>query len=104
MEQILNQLKTFNENALDLDQLVQLLAFATILHATYDDVAVDVPEWLDGQIRKLKRQIRTREADTIEKRIREKEARLEALKPVDKKRSELAAEIRALKTKQSKIA
>ena len=100
----LAQLKTFNENACDLEELVVLLTFGNQLRDTFEAVSVEIPEWLDGQLRKLKREIRSRQADSIDKVIREKEARLEALKPAEKKRAELAAEIKKLKAKQAEVA
>jgi Tfp pilus assembly protein PilN len=47
-------------------------------------------------MRSLSREIRSRQSDFLEKRLVEAKARLETLKPVDQKRSELEAEIKSL--------
>lgn len=96
---MLNQLKSLDTERINLEELVALSAFAKGLRAEFDHVNAEVPEWLDQRARELAREIRSRLADSVDKKLREAKARLEALKPADQKRAELKREILALEKK-----
>lgn len=92
----LNDLKNLDLQRPDLEELVFLSATATILHTEFEKLGVDVPEWVDTRARELKREIRTRQQDGIDKRTREIRSRLDALKTPSEKRAELEAELAKL--------
>jgi ATP-dependent Lon protease len=89
----LDQLRTLNLQQPGLEELVFMAAMARAFHAEFDANSVDVPEWLDERTREIKREIRTRQADAIDKRKRELKSRLDALKTPTEKRAELQAEL-----------
>jgi hypothetical protein len=94
----LNQLKQFDADRYDLDELVCLSAEGNLLQAQYKTLGVDEPEWLGNTVRSLANNIRLRQADAIEKRLRQAKARVQALKPASERRAELEAEIAKLQS------
>jgi len=95
----INQLKSLNTDKYDLDELVALSAEGKALQAEYSALGADEPEWLGTAVRSLARDIRVRQADAIEKRLRQAKARVQALKPASERRAELEAEIASLQSK-----
>lgn len=92
----LEQLKNLDLARPSTEELVVFSAMATLLHAEYDRLGVDVPEWLDTRVRELKREIRSRQSDATEKRIRELRLSLDRLKTPDEKRAQISAELARL--------
>ena len=93
---MLDRLRSFDIDRMDLEEAIALSAFGRAMRAEYEALQADAPEWLDNRLRELRREIRTRQQDSLEKRIREAKARLQALKPAEQRRAELAAEIEKL--------
>jgi len=75
---------------------VALRMFAGQLRDFYEKMQLEPPEWLDTRIKELSREIKSRTADMLEKRLREAKARREALKPATERREEVDAEIKRL--------
>ena len=96
---MLETFKNFVIDRLDMEELIALSAFGRQLRAEYESVNVDVPTWVGDNLRTLRREIASRNADSLEKTLREKKARLESLKPAEERRKELQAEIDALQSK-----
>lgn len=90
------KLKNLDLERMDLDDAVELLTLANSLRITYDAEQVEVPEWLDTSVRELKREIRTRQQDSRERRLKELKARREALATTEEKRSKIDREIEEL--------
>jgi hypothetical protein len=101
---MLDELRNFNEEAMDMEELVELAAFGRSFRSEFEALGAEVPDWVDIQLKSLRRVIRSRDMDRLEKMIREKEARLEALKPAEEKRKDLQEEIDRLKQKLSAVA
>lgn len=93
---MLNKLKNFDALRMSVEELLELSAYARALKAEYDYNNMDIPEWLEGQIKSLKREINTRNAEALEARKRDLEARLEGLKTNREKREELEKELAKL--------
>jgi phosphoenolpyruvate synthase/pyruvate phosphate dikinase len=89
---MLHQFKNFNANALDIDELVFLAAFGKLLRAEYEAHQLEEPDFIDIQLKALKREIFTRNADRLESRKREINLRLESLKTPTEKKAELLKE------------
>lgn len=89
---MLNQLKTFDANRLDMDELVYLAALGRAIREEYEALGLDEPDWVDVQLKTIKREIHARNADKLEKRRREIETRLEGLKTPTQKKQELLRE------------
>ena len=93
---MLERLKSLNIEGMDLDEAVALRMFAGQLRDFYEKMQLEPPEWLDTRIKELSREIKSRTADMLEKRLREAKARREALKPATERREEVEAEIKRL--------
>lgn len=89
---LLQQLKNFVADRLDLDDLVALAAFGRQLRSEYESHALDEPEWVDIQLKSLRREIHVRIADKLESRRREINSRLESLKTPSQRKSDLLKE------------
>lgn len=88
----LQQLKTFQADRMDLDELVALATFGRSIRAEYEAHNLEEPDWLDIQLKSLRREINSRNADKLESRRREINARLDSLKTPTEKKSELLKE------------
>lgn len=89
-------LKNLNADRLDLDELVGLSAFGRNFQAEFTQLNVEEPEWLGPALRELRREITTRNQDSVDKRLRQLRARQQALKPAAERRTEIEAEIARL--------
>ena len=93
---MLQELKNFDANRMSIDEMVSLRAYARNLVSEYDTQMVDVPEWIENQLKALDRQIAAKNADRLEARRREIVSRLESLKTTVEKRAELKKELAQL--------
>lgn len=91
--------RSFSAESVDVDQLVALHAFGKQLRAEFEALGVDEPEYVDSQLKAIRREINTRNADRIDQRIREVKSRLDALKSPDVRRQELEKELEKLQSK-----
>lgn len=95
----LQAFKTFNtDRASDVDEMVAGLAFGKALRAEFDALQIEEPAYIDVQIKALRREIASRNADKVEARKRELLARIDALKTPTQKKAELEAELKKLET------
>lgn len=90
---MLDQLKNQDLQRPNLEELVFMSTIATAMHAEFERLAVDVPAWLDDRTREIKREIRSRAQDAIDRRVSEIKSRLDALKTPTEKRQELQDEL-----------
>ena len=95
---MLDLLKNFDANRLDMEQLVELSAEARKMASEYEALKVEVPEWLGIQTKSLRREIASRDADRKERALRDLKARRSTLKTVDEKRTELDKQIADLES------
>lgn len=93
---MLNDFKTFTADRLDIHQLVALAAFGRTLRAEYEEFQIDEPTWVDTQLKALRREIHSRNADNLEKRRSEINTRLESLKTPAEKKAALLKELTKL--------
>lgn len=99
---MLFQLKNFDKDKTDLDEIVALLAFGESMQGIYGKLGLDVPEWLTEQLRAVNREAFERQRDfkSLElKRLRAKKAKLaekdETIENIDAKIASLAAQLNA---------
>ena len=97
------QLKNLDTDRYNTDELVALSAEGKALQAEYNTLGVDEPEWLGAAVRSLAREVRTKQADAIEKRLRQAKARVQALKPASERRAEYEEEIKRLQELQKSV-
>jgi len=98
---MLEKFKNLDLNRLALDELVTLAAFGKLLRAEYEVHQLEEPEFVDVQLKSLRREIHARNADRLEASLRDKKARLESLKTPVEKRQELRKEIAGLEKQLS---
>jgi DNA repair ATPase RecN len=93
---MLEQLKNFNVNAASIEEMVALRAYGSLVRDEFDAQMVEVPEWLEIQLKNLARQIKAKNADRLAARRKEVQARLENLKTPTEKKTELRKELQSL--------
>lgn len=90
---MLADLKSFNKDRLDLDEMVALAAFGRMLRAEYEAQKVEEPEFLDVQLKTLRREIASKMDDKRETRRRQIKTQLQSLKTPAERRAELEKEL-----------
>lgn len=91
---MLTRFKQFDTDRMDLDELVELVAFGTILRAQYAQLNLEEPEFVDIQLKTLKREIRAKNADRNAARVKELKLQLEGLKTPTERKTALQKELR----------
>jgi hypothetical protein len=89
-------LKRLDLDTIELDQAVAYEVFAKQLRAGFEARQLDVPEWLNDQLRGLNRTIESKVADRKALRIRELKTGLANLETPAEKRARLKTELDAL--------
>ena len=100
---MLAQFKTFQADRMDLDELVALAAYGAMLRTEYEKHNLEEPEFVDVQLKSLRREITTRNAERLEARRKEINSRLENLKTPTQRKAELLAERKKLDSKLAEI-
>lgn len=100
---MLHEFQNFNKERLDMAQMVALAAFGRSLRAEYESHQIEEPEWLGIQLNTLRREIYSRNVDSIEARRREIRSRLDGLKTTAEKRKELEEELAKLDEKSKPV-
>lgn len=96
---MLDKLKSFDVQSVSMDELVMLSAVGTILVQEFLAYGIEQPKWLDPKIKTLRREVRARNQDHLEKRILELKSRRETLLSTSERKKQLDAEIAALTAK-----
>lgn len=93
---MLDRLRSFDVDRMDMEEAVSLSAFGRALRTEYDVLQEMPPDWLDNRLKELRRMIRSRQQDSLEKRLREARLRLSHLRTPDEKRADVEREIASL--------
>jgi hypothetical protein len=93
---MLDELKMVDVRRPALPELVELAAYGLLLLAEFEALGVESPEWIELNLKSIRREIKSRHADRIAEKLRTAKARLETLKTPDEKRASVIAEIAAL--------
>ena len=96
---IITTIQTSAPDRLSLDELVEISAMGRSVEVEYEKLGVDFPETISQSLKSLRREIKIRAMDSIEKALREKEQKLNAMLPMEDKRKMVADEIAALRAK-----
>jgi hypothetical protein len=89
---MVNQLKNFQVDRLDMDELFALSALGKQLQAEYATRQMSAPAWLTDQLGVLEREITMRRKDDLEKKLREVKAQRTGLETASEKRERLDRE------------
>lgn len=100
---MLQQFKNFDTDRLDVDELVALVAFGTMFRNEYEKHALDVPDWVDNNLRALKRDLKTKNAERLSARRKELKARLEALKTPSQRKAETEKELKSIEAQLQEV-
>lgn len=88
---VIQQLRSFDpQSGVSIEEMILLATTAEQIAAGYSSRAMEVPEWLEDKLGALEREIETRSRDALLRELKEIEAREEALKTSQERRSELA--------------
>jgi len=90
---LLKELKDFDKDRYGNDELVALSAWARVFRPEYELTGGEVPDWVDRQIKVLRREIHARQSDALEARLAKAKARLASLATPEERRTGLKAEI-----------
>ena len=94
---MLQEFKSFNvEAADDLDELVAMSAFGKQFRSEYEAQNISVPEFVDDNLRAIKREIESRVADRRAARVRELKAQRSSLASAQEKRDAIDKELELL--------
>jgi hypothetical protein len=93
---MLDLFKQFNAEAADLDELVEVAAFGRQFRAEFESLNVPVPEYVDDNIRVIRREISARLADKRAARVRELKAQRDSLKTAAERREAIDKELAEL--------
>jgi seryl-tRNA synthetase len=93
---MLEQLKRFDADRADMEEMLELSAYGRTLVAEYDALSVPQPEWLAEVLDRLKKAIADKRRDAILKALKTVKARKETLKSAEEKRKDAEAEIERL--------
>lgn len=89
---MLEQFKNFIADRMTMDQLIGLAAFGRQLRAEYEAHQVEEPNWVDVQLKALRREIAAKNSDALAARKSEINARLDGLKTPAEKKADLLKE------------
>ena len=93
---MLDLLKNFNADRMEIDELVELAMFGDQILAKFKELGVETPVWIDEANKSVKRELKTKNADRLSMKLRSAKSRLETLKTPDEKRKATEAEIAEL--------
>lgn len=93
---MLEQFRVFQVNRMDLEELVALAAYGRTLRDEFEKQKVEEPEFIDVNLKALRREIQSRVADKTDARRRQIRTKLDSLKTPAEKRAELEAELAAM--------
>ena len=90
---MLDRFKSFDTERMDVDDLVALAAFGRQLRAEYEALQLEEPEFVDVQIKTLRREIHARNQDNLAARKRTLQNQLEALQTPTEKKAKLQKQL-----------
>lgn len=99
---LIQLLKQFDADRNDVEDLVSLSAVARLVQNEYSVIGVEEPDWLTVRVKEIRREIKARTQDSVEKELREAQARLESLKTPEEKRAAIREKIALLTEKLAK--
>jgi predicted nuclease with RNAse H fold len=92
----LDLLKTFDADRMSFEDMVSLSSYGRRVQEEFEILNVEVPEWLPVSLKSIRRAIRDRVRDKLEKKRRALKAEIEVLKPAEVRRTEKEEELKKL--------
>ena len=97
---LVQTLKQFNTDNGSVDEMIELLVLGDLLVAKYQDfdgIGVELPEWIPSKLNSIRRELKNKQADYIERKLVLAKLKKESYKSEAQKKSDLSAEITRLK-------
>jgi hypothetical protein len=95
------RLRTFDVDRCDIGELVELSFVGRSIVSEYENLGAECPDWLTINLKQLRREVKTRTADALEKDLHAKKQKLEGMLPMEERRKRTELEIAALEQKLS---
>jgi hypothetical protein len=92
-----SELRNFGVNNVSVEDLALVLTDLIAVDSTLDNMQVETPEWVHDKIIEIKKEIDIRNDAELRRKLKEAEARADALKTPAEKRAEAKKEIVALR-------
>ena len=99
---MLNEIRNFNVDRESLEDMVAIHILGTLVADGYETYGTEAPEWLTSKLRTIKRQIRAKVQDQLEKDLMDARLKLETAKTPQEKKAALQLEIKRLQTQLEK--
>lgn len=93
---MLDDLKNWNADRMDITELVALVSFADGVVAKFQELGIEAPEWVGENTRAIHTEIKSKNRDRLAMKLKAAKARLETLKTPDEKRKATEDEIARL--------
>lgn len=88
--------KNISTDRLNVEELIVASAFGRTLKAEFEIHGVDVPEYVDGTLKALKREIKGKISDKLDAERRRLMAQLETLKTPTQKKADLTKQLQQI--------
>ena len=99
------KLKQYTSSArMNMDELVELAAYGRTLSGEYDALGLDAPDWIDDQLKAVRREIKVRNLENIENKLTELKARKDSLKTPQERKRDINSEIEKLEKLRDSVA
>ena len=93
---MLEKLRTANVDRFDLDELVELSAFARQIRGEYDALSLDQPEWITDASKRISVELKSRMHDNLVRRQKQIKSKLDELKTPTERKDALRKELQAV--------
>ncbi len=90
---LVKELKDFDKDRYSNEELVALSALARAYRPEFELTGGEVPDWVDRQIKVIRREIHARQSDALEARLAKAKARLASMATPEERRTSLRTEI-----------
>lgn len=85
--------KTYSADRMDVEEMLSLSAFGKGLKAEFVEFGLEVPEYVELQLKSLRRDIRSKVSDKLEAEKKRLQSQLENLKTPQERKTELRRQL-----------
>lgn len=96
---LLHAFKTFTKERMSIEELVEMAAIGRLLKHEFLENKVDPPEIIDINLKSLRREIKSKQADQLEAQLKQAQQTLDHMKSPGEKRESLEKTIQLLQAR-----
>lgn len=85
--------KTYSADRMDVEEMISLSAFGKGLKAEFAEFGLEVPEFVELQLKSLRRDIKSKVSDKLEAEKKRLQSQLENLKTPQERKTELRKQL-----------